>query len=67
MSIYGVWQEVFSLDADVWVPLGENPSVLLKHPPVPSGHTKLKFQQWHPCVLHFHLFNAAIVGCGVIQ
>lgn len=34
-----LWQEVFSLDADVWVPLAENPGVVLKHPPVPSGHT----------------------------
>lgn len=37
--VYRLWQEVFSLDADVWVPLAENPRVLFKHPPVPSGYT----------------------------
>lgn len=37
--VYRLWQEVFSLDADVWIPLAENPSVLFKHPPVPSGYT----------------------------
>jgi len=37
--VYRLGQEVFSLDADVWVPLGENPRVLFKHPPVTSGHT----------------------------
>lgn len=33
---------ILSFNADVWIPLANNPHVLLKHPPVPSGYTAKK-------------------------
>lgn len=33
---------ILSFNSDVWIPLANNPHVLLKHPPVPSGYTAKK-------------------------
>jgi hypothetical protein len=33
---------ILAFNADVWIPLADNPHVLLKHPPVPSGYTAEK-------------------------
>lgn len=52
MSIYRLREVILSFNADVWVPLANNPHVLLKHPPITSGNTYLEFEQRPRGVLH---------------
>lgn len=42
LPIYRLRKVVFPFNSDVWVPLANNPHVLLKHPPVASGDTKCR-------------------------
>lgn len=45
MPIDGLGQVVLPLDADVGVPLADDPHVLLEHPPVTSGDADLELEQ----------------------
>lgn len=38
---------VLPFDSDVWVPLADDPHVLLKHPPVASGDTEHRQHRHH--------------------
>lgn len=57
MPIDGLGQVVLPLDADVGVPLADDPHVLLEHPPVTSGDADLELEQRPGGVRHTQLLE----------